>query len=1052
MSKDNAKTDDDSKFLGFVDGGPPPDLRQRRLIFDSFAKFTGRTDGRQKPRARTGSNRGTFIFTWGAGYHGQLGRLFKRGQKKYSAVPAMVESNFVVRQVACGGLHTALVTENGDVYTWGDGRNSQLGQSEKKSLLMIPTVVEKLTSVHVVQVACGQHHTLALTDTGDMFSWGCAKFGQTGHDKRGVTLHPERIAEFAPARTAFKIVEIACGNRHSLALSKKGEVLSWGCDVHGQIGQRGESTKSEEGTFKPTKIAEFDNLEKKIVSIACGSIHSCFITEQGELFLCGFGEYFCRNKTQHFFYKPKQIPMIEPLKQIACGQSHNVALSRTGNVYTWGSGEYGQLGCGMFINCRKPRIVLENKDIAQVAAGRYHSFALTNAGQLYSWGCGENGQLGLNSDDNVPLPKVVTHILGTVVGQIACGEHHTAVLTSAPWSKLSQDSADWLAAAKHEHQTMEGTLKNPPKPDPEQTGPHNQQRENLKMVKEAMDDFRKSEALAKSAAFEEEELVQQNEISKILFQDDLLPMIHKDIEIESTNDDVNLPEIVNPQVMSKRFNLSVPDQVESKTEEKEKIRFPRLHKSKASKSTKSSQPFPQVMTQNGNLQAPSTRTTFLKETAQMVNRMKNVVQEKGEATNQRELQRMIRMVFTFRKEYDQLRNHSRNLANQVEVLRKEQKLLEKSCSLSDASYKQCYEQLDALDMQLNTFTIKIAETSENRRNYELNIAHLKEEDFDKFTQLKVLRKQNSDNSNFFKKMLDLQLQANEEKNKAVAELEDFRQEIKAYQKFVDEQLRQFESILGIVRAQSEKRSRAKAIRQEKTHAKIAQRIDKLQSEAEAAQKQSQGLTSHLDSIGRKLRHFEDSFQKITAATGLVDPDAIVNKFKFKEDIKEQLDLEIENKQKQIEKLKADEAELKENLFTAKQNFKHDTWHDVEVLTEESRNVEFTSATSQQELAQARERLTFAQEGMLSLLANLDKTLDKSSLSMEVPESELWTEDQTKEVFNKVSEAVTVLLEVEKEKIAKEEEARKEAENKKIEEGTLSAFLPAAMRPEDAPVE
>merc|ERR1711966_558387 len=116
--------------------------------------------------------------------------------------------------------------------------------------------------------------------------------------------------------------------------------------------------------------------------------------------------------------------------------------------------------------------------------------------------------------------------------------------------------------------------------------------------------------------------------------------------------------------------------------------------------------------------------------------------------------------------YDSLRNVSRNLSREVEALKKEQKLLTKSNQLSKDTYAQCYEQLKALEMQLNTVTIK---TSENRRNYELSIAHLKEEDFENFNQLKHLRKQNQDNNSFFKKMEELKAQALEEKEKAETE-------------------------------------------------------------------------------------------------------------------------------------------------------------------------------------------------------------------------------------------------------------------------------------------
>ena len=55
-------------------------------------------------------NRGTYVLTWGAGYQGQLGRKFVRGAKKYTAVPRLLELNVVVRQISCGGFHSALLT------------------------------------------------------------------------------------------------------------------------------------------------------------------------------------------------------------------------------------------------------------------------------------------------------------------------------------------------------------------------------------------------------------------------------------------------------------------------------------------------------------------------------------------------------------------------------------------------------------------------------------------------------------------------------------------------------------------------------------------------------------------------------------------------------------------------------------------------------------------------------------------------------------------------------------------------------------------------------
>ena len=59
----------------------------------------------------------------------------------------------------------------------------------------------------------------------------------------------------------------------------------------------------------------------------------------------------------------------------------------------------------------------------------------------------------------------------------------------------------------------------------------------------------------------------------------------------------------------------------------------------------------------------------------------------------------------------------------------------------DTTEEASTERLKALEMRLDTVTIKINETEENRRNYELNIAHLKEEEFERYFQLEALRSQ-----------------------------------------------------------------------------------------------------------------------------------------------------------------------------------------------------------------------------------------------------------------------------------------------------------------------
>lgn len=741
----------------------------------------------------------------------------------------------------------------------------------------------------------------------------------------------------------------------------------------------------------------------KLKGIACGSIHSCFVTEEGEVYLCGFGEYFHPNESQHFFYDPKKIDMPEPIDQISCGQSHNVALSSSGSVYTWGSGEYGQLGYGIFGNLSVPRLVLDHKGIASIAAGRYHSFALSNMGVLYSWGCGENGQLGQNSDENIPLPTVVAPILGSVVGQVACGEHHTAVLSSAPWNKLSIDMMDWSLASNQEH---EKKLKHLKKTHRGLT------KKDLTIIREKMKKWHEQhERKKKELAFEEEEELARD-VKSIHFDGNLTEDALKQMDEKAKT--MKLPSVSDARVTDDgEFDMDIQKTGGSA------VRLPKVHKKNkavplSGKKT-ASRGAPEDQIESGSFsreataQAPLTRTAFLKETAQMVRRMKAVVQDKGESQSTRHLNQMMKFVFDFRKEYDQMRHEARNKQKRVDDMKKEFDLMTRSSELSKESHQDAYDKLKDLEMQLNTVTIKIAETSENRRNYELNIAHLKEEDFEHFNQLKALRKQNHDNNNFFKKMNELKVQALEEKEKAEAELAEFKAEIYSYQKFVQSQLAQFEQILDIVRMQNENREMAKEQRSAKQQARISLRIEKLEAEAEAAEKEVGGLTSRLTSLDLKLRHFEDSFQKITAATGLTNPDAIVNKFFFKGEIKEQLQTEIFDKQHQIEMLRQEEAELKKDLEEARTSFRDQTWRDVDIMTENKREMFFKEQKTKEEMDRVNARLAFVQEGLVTIYKQIAVAKSDEDVEAEVDSASLWDPEKANILIQRLMPSIDDLL-------------------------------------------
>jgi len=92
-------------------------------------------------------------------------------------------------------------------------------------------------------VACGQQHVLALDASGKVFSWGMGVFGQLGHENVWDEGQPKVIE----ALLEKKIIQVACGYNHSLALTDDGRVFTWGSSEYGQQGGKNEYTDWQEG-------------------------------------------------------------------------------------------------------------------------------------------------------------------------------------------------------------------------------------------------------------------------------------------------------------------------------------------------------------------------------------------------------------------------------------------------------------------------------------------------------------------------------------------------------------------------------------------------------------------------------------------------------------------------------------------------------------------------------------------------------------------------------------------------------------------------------------
>uniref|UniRef100_A0A8C1RKY6 HECT and RLD domain containing E3 ubiquitin protein ligase 4 n=1 Tax=Cyprinus carpio TaxID=7962 RepID=A0A8C1RKY6_CYPCA len=173
------------------------------------------------------------IFSWGQNKYGQLG-LGMQGAGVSS--PQVVQSlqGVPFAQISAGGAHSFGLTLSGAVFGWGRNKFGQLGLSDNDDRCF-PALLKTLRSQRVVYISCGEDHTAVLTKEGGVFTFGAGGYGQLGHNTTNNEVNPRKVFELMGSVVA----QIACGRQHTLAfIPSSGKIDSFGLGGNGQLGTR----------------------------------------------------------------------------------------------------------------------------------------------------------------------------------------------------------------------------------------------------------------------------------------------------------------------------------------------------------------------------------------------------------------------------------------------------------------------------------------------------------------------------------------------------------------------------------------------------------------------------------------------------------------------------------------------------------------------------------------------------------------------------------------------------------------------------------------------
>ncbi|KAL8462852.1 hypothetical protein ACS0TY_033741 [Phlomoides rotata] len=138
-----------------------------------------------------------------------------------------------VKAIACGGRHSAVITDAGAVLTFGWGLYGQCGQGSTDDELS-PTCVSPLLGVKLDGVAAGLWHTICISADGDVYAFGGNQFGQLGTGTDQAETLPRLLD--APSLENVHVKAVSCGARHTAVVTEDGKTFCWGWNKYGQLG------------------------------------------------------------------------------------------------------------------------------------------------------------------------------------------------------------------------------------------------------------------------------------------------------------------------------------------------------------------------------------------------------------------------------------------------------------------------------------------------------------------------------------------------------------------------------------------------------------------------------------------------------------------------------------------------------------------------------------------------------------------------------------------------------------------------------------------------